>query len=188
MIEINLARSNGHGVLYCNMQLILAERADFIQIAKDVYPIWSAGLSKDSHRHLLWSAYYQPWSKRNHYRLVAKDKDTVIVSCKIVQLPVIWRGRHFQIFGLGSVFTAPAYRQQGLATDLIKSVIERAKQSNIDGVLLFSDIEEHFYSHHGFIPLGNLDFEIDNSAYFVRADVANNIVENRNVHIFDAFN
>ena len=114
------------------MQLTRAEPADFIQIAKDMYDLWSAGLTKDFYRHFLWSTCYQPWAKRNHHRLVAKDKETVTVSCKVVHLPLACRGKHFKILGLGAIFTTPAYRGRGLATNLIQSMIKTAKQENID--------------------------------------------------------
>jgi len=147
------------------MQLRLAERADFIQIAKDVYELWSAGLTKDSYRYFLNCAYYQPWSKRNHFRLVAKDEDRVAASCKIVQLPLAYRGTHFKILGLGAIFTSKKYRGRGLATHLVESIIDKSRQEKADGILLFSDIDRRFYADCGFVNLGNLDVEIDNSLY-----------------------
>ncbi len=176
------------------MQLRLAERADFIQIAKDVYDLWSAGLTRDSHRYFLNCAYYQPWSKRNHFRLVGKDEDKVAASCKVVQLPLAHRGTHFKILGLGAIFTSIEYRGQGLATNLVESIIDKSRQEKVDGILLFSDIDRRFYADCGFVDLGNLDVEIDNSFYSISdhvftashgdwATTNNSQIENRYIHV-----
>lgn len=152
------------------MELTVAEPADFIQIARDVYDLWSAGLTKDSHRHLLWSNFYHPWSRRNYYRLVCKHKEQVIVSCKVVHLSLMLRGKEYKVLGLGAIYTLPAHRGKGLATSLVKSMINEAVQKSIDGLLLFSDIDRQFYAACGFLNLGNLDFEIDNNFYSLSAN------------------
>ncbi len=149
------------------MQLTVAERPDFIQIAKQVYDLWSAGLAKDVYRQLLSSNYYQSWSRRHNYRLVYKHNEEVIVSCKVVHLSLLMKGKYYPILGLGAIYTSAKYRGQGLATELVKSVIELAEQDNFDGILLFSDIDRQFYASCGFANLGNLDFQIDPFMYSI---------------------
>jgi len=66
----------------------------------------------------------------------------------------------YQILGLGAIFTAPDWRNHGLATDLVEEVIAKAEEKGLDGLLLFSAIDKNFYFDFGFESLGSLDFEI----------------------------
>ena len=155
------------------MQLTVAQRSDFIQIARQTYSLWSGGLTRDDYRHLLWSTCYHPWARRNSYRLVHKIKDEVISSCKVVSLPFLMKGKEYEIWGLGSVFTAINWRNKGLGSELIESVLQKAKEENIDGVLLFSAIDSNFYSSCGFRNLGSLDFQIRTYIYSLNNKVIN---------------
>lgn len=169
------------------MQLTVAERADFIQIAKHVYDLWSAGLAKDVYRQFLCNTYYQSWSRRHNYRLVCKDQEEVVVSCKVVHLSLLIRGKRYAILGLGAIYAPAARRGQGLATDLVKSVINRADEEGFDGLLLFSDIDRQFYASCGFTNLGNLDFHIDPRIYSIEEEAnwpENFQIEHRQAEIF----
>lgn len=182
-------------IVHKAIQLEPAQKADLIQIARQSYNLWSGGLRPDWFRYYLNCAYYQPWSKRNQFRLVGKDKDKVLVSCKAANIELIWRKKIFKILGLGAVFTAEEHRGQGLGSSLIELMIQKAWTDNMDGLLIFSDIDPTFYTKNGFCSLGNFDFEIDNRIYSIakdgiaiadnkRSDIDNNI-ENRSIQVIN---
>ncbi len=147
------------------MKLTIAERDDFLQIAQQTYNLWSAGLTQADYRYLLWSTHYQIWAKNDNNRLVYRHNNKAVASCKVVKLPLLFKGKHYKLLGLGAVYTAPDWRGQGLATRLVKSSIARAKQEDIAAILLFSAIDTEFYAACGFKILGNLDFELDPRLY-----------------------
>jgi len=147
------------------MLLTVADRREAIQIYRQIYKLWSSGLTKSDYHYSFWSNYYQTWSKQNSYRLVHKDKEEIITSCKIAHFPLLTKGREYKIWGLSAIYTADARRNEGLATNLVKSIINRAKQEEIDAILLYSVIEKEFYAAHGFLSLGNLDFDLNPNIY-----------------------
>jgi predicted acetyltransferase len=142
------------------MQLSIADHTDILQITRQVYDLWSAGLKKADYRQLFWSTYHQSWSKRHTLRMVHKIENEVAFSCKTAHLSFIKKNCYYRILGLGAIFTAPNCRKHGLAANLIESLIDQAEKQNLDGVLLFSAIDKHFYTSAGFTSLGSFDFEI----------------------------
>ncbi len=175
------------------MQLSIADHTDAIQITRQVYDLWSAGLTKSDYRDLFWSTYRQSWSRHNSSRMVYRIDDEVAFSCKTSRLSLLKKNCYYRIMGLGAIFTTPGWRKQGLAGSLIESLIDQAQERNLDGVLLFSAIDLEFYSSLGFMPLGSLDFEICPQNYSftdssledrIARDLRNSIsIESRNAEV-----
>lgn len=147
------------------MQLKIANQNDINQIIRQVYELWSAGLKKTDYKQLFWGSHFHHWSRKNSSRWANSIQNEVVASCKTVKLPFFRRGKNYRVLGLGAIFTAAHKRQQGLASELIKSVVNQAKTDNLDGVLLFSAIDKTFYNQFGFENLGSLDFEIHPEIY-----------------------
>jgi predicted N-acetyltransferase YhbS len=63
-------------------------------------------------------------------------------------------GRHpsriHRLLGIGAVFTHPRFRQRGLASRLIVSVLSQARADGYDAAILYSDIAPSFYEALGF--------------------------------------
>lgn len=58
-------------------------------------------------------------------------------------------------YGIGSVATRPNLRNAGLATDLIKRVIDNLSSHEVLSLYLFSDIDMSFYERFGFAAVRN---------------------------------
>lgn len=143
------------------MQLIIADDIDHIQISRQLFDLWSSGLSKEHYKYFFWQNHNTAWAKRNIYRLAFKNRNEIVCTCKITKLDLTKRNHIHNIWGLGALFTALNWRNKGLAKKLIKTIIDQAKTKNINGILLFSEINPDFYASLGFKRLGNLDFEIN---------------------------
>jgi predicted N-acetyltransferase YhbS len=62
--------------------------------------------------------------------------------------------------GIGAVFTRPSARGRGVATTLVRAVLEEARDLGYAAALLYSDIEPAFYARLGFVPLPARDFVV----------------------------
>lgn len=50
---------------------------------------------------------------------------------------------------LASVFVAPQYRNQGIGSQLVKQLMQQAKQAGIEAIYLFTPDQVHFYQKLG---------------------------------------
>jgi predicted N-acetyltransferase YhbS len=63
--------------------------------------------------------------------------------------------------GIGAVFTAPRARGRGAASELLRAVMEEARDLGYEAALLYSDIDPAFYARLGFVALPARDFRVE---------------------------
>ncbi len=56
---------------------------------------------------------------------------------------------------LASVFVAPQYRNQGIGSQLVKQLMQKAKQSGIEAIYLFTPDQVNFYQKLGWEVVSN---------------------------------
>ena len=59
---------------------------------------------------------------------------------------------------LASVFVAPAYRNQGIGSSLVKHVSQKAQEAGIEALYLFTPDRENFYQKLGWQVLSKQDY------------------------------
>lgn len=143
------------------MALDTLSEIDTMPVFRATHKIWSAGLGLADYLAYNESQQKSIWGKKNLSLIGIKNKSgEVVTSCKLYQLKMQARGRYYRFYGIGAVYTRVQERGQGLASDLLEELVEHALKQDIDGLLLFSDIGEDFYSSHGFYPCGTASFNL----------------------------
>lgn len=112
-------------------------------------------------------AYYQ---NRHHVRFVVKDGDQIIGHMALGLRAIRMGDRLVQAAGLAEVATDPAHRGKGIATALLAAVIDEAKASIADFVVLFGDAP--LYAAAGFKTKPNRTTSV--SMHNVRTGVLEN--------------
>jgi predicted acetyltransferase len=135
-----------------------ADWKDILTIAKETSLIWSCGLTRDHYLDYLAMRMNHPWSRRHCQYIVARMNNKIVSSAKLYSLTYSAQNRHYKIAGLGALYTPKAYRNQGYASELIKSSISQLNSEYFDGIILYSDIESDFYEALGFAEIGGADF------------------------------
>ena len=59
---------------------------------------------------------------------------------------------------LASVFVAPEYRRQGIGSELVKHVMQKAKQAGIEAMYLFTPDQANFYQKLGWEVIANEEY------------------------------
>lgn len=73
-------------------------------------------------------------------------------------------GAPLRAVGIGAVFTDPAARGRGVASELVGAVLDEARDLGYAAALLYSDIDPAFYARLGFVVLPARDWTIDRAA------------------------
>lgn len=142
------------------LQLEQANNQDILKILRQTRTIWSGGLSFDKFMQAVQHQLAHPWGKKNVRYFLLKSGSTIVANLKLYSICISSRGKDFKVGGIGAVYTMAEHRHQGFAKKLIQHVIELARNENLDGLLLYSDIDPDFYSRLGFIELGCYNFEV----------------------------
>lgn len=141
--------------------LLTLSEIDTMPVFRATHKIWSAGLGLMDYLSYNESQQKSIWGKKNLSLVGIKNRSgEVVTSCKLYQLKMHRRGKEYRFYGIGAVYTRAQNRHQGLASDLIEELVERALVQDIDGLLLFSDIGADFYNSHGFYPSGAASFTL----------------------------
>jgi predicted N-acetyltransferase YhbS len=143
------------------MSLELAQWSDILPILKDNFSVWSRGLTQSDYRAFLLSQLRNPWLRSHLRYLVYKEGDKIAASCKVYQSEFVSKGLSLRFAGIAAVYTQKHLRNSGFAKKMIYAVIDDCKRREMDGLMLFSDIEPSFYETFGFMPMGSYDFSID---------------------------
>ncbi|MBX9880120.1 MAG: GNAT family N-acetyltransferase [Candidatus Obscuribacterales bacterium] len=146
-------------LIMTTLQLEQANNQDILKIVRQTRTIWSGGLRRDKFIQLVQHQLTHPWGKKHVRYFLLRSGSTIVASLKLYSICISHKGKDFQLGGIGAVYTMAEHRQQGFAGTLIQRVIELARQENMDGLLLYSDIGPVFYTHLGFIELGSYNFE-----------------------------
>jgi GNAT superfamily N-acetyltransferase len=126
------------------------------------YPHWHDGLSRAAYGRWFSAQLATPWGRRHLTRWALVDGDHLLATVKLYDFNASLDGRPIRVVSIGAVFTLPAYRGRGIATDLITRVVENATREGADLALLFSEIDPGFYVRLGFdpIPLSDLSLQV----------------------------
>lgn len=134
---------------------------DLLAITKETQDIWSGGMGLADRITFLSKQSSLPWARKHIKRYVLLKNGKPASSCKLFKLNFAFRNRSIDLYGLGGIFTASQFRQQGLAAQLVKEMIDIAKRNEQAGVLLFSDIGTDYYERLGFEAFAGNNFAID---------------------------
>ncbi len=89
------------------------------------------------------------------------DGDRVVANVSTTRLEMIITGERKSAVQIGTVMTDPDYRRRGLASCLLKTVLEEM-EPNVDAVYLFpDDAAIHLYQRFGFRSLTVGNFSMD---------------------------
>lgn len=88
------------------------------------------------------------------YYILATEKDKLIGETRVYKRTILFNGQKILLGGIGSVATQPDYRNQGLATKMVKKAIYLLKQEGCAVAYLCSDAHSlkalEFYESFGF--------------------------------------
>lgn len=89
------------------------------------------------------------------YNLMIFDHEKLISCLEIYEIETKWKDKLITIGGIGSVMTDSAYRNKGLAKNLLQKALEIMREEKYDFSLLQTDVEKatHLYGSIGFIPM-----------------------------------
>lgn len=100
---------------------------------------------------------FEPWFQKgfwneNYIPYSYVDGDKVIANISINKLDIIWKGQKKKAIQIGTVMTHPDYRKRGLASSLMKIVLDE-NEKNVDFIYLFGgDNALNLYLKFGFKP------------------------------------
>lgn len=123
------------------------------RVLDDTYPIWHDGLSRESYGKYWAAQLATPWGATHLDRVALQDGSHVVCSAKRYDLPFRIDGRHRRVLGIGAVFTAPVYRGQGAARELLSRLLDTAEAEGYEFAALFSEIDPGFYERLDFVPV-----------------------------------
>lgn len=159
------------------MAIEQADWKDILEILRETCRIWSVGLPKDLFYDSVLRQMTHPWGRRNYRYMVYRENGKIVSSLKLYQLHFSSRGQCYKFAGIGALYTQESCRSRGYASDLLKEIIRIAATKQLDGIILFSDIDPSFYKSFGFQELGGTDFSIplsklSKSAHLVKDAIA----------------
>ncbi len=136
--------------------------AQIHQTQQDSLALWGAGLTLPTRVERLSDLLQFAGPDRFRVSGLVDSRGFVPCSLKRHDLVLNVAGTLRNTLGIGAVFTAQAYRKNGLARQLIEAVLEEATQENYELAVLFSDIDPSYYAKLGFIeiPAWRYEFEL----------------------------
>lgn len=115
-------------------------RSSFFSLAKQVFDLTFAPWFQAGY----WTQRYIPY--------VIAEEDTVAANASVNIMDTSWHGIFRRYIQIGTVMTAPAYRNQGLARCLLETILYEWKEQ-CDCIYLFAnDSVLDFYPKFGFVP------------------------------------
>jgi predicted acetyltransferase len=145
----------------CEINWHQANWTDLLAITKESHDIWSGGMALADRISYMSRQSSHPWARKHIKRYMLYKNGKRASSCKVFKLSFAFRNQSIDLYGLGGIYTAHEFREQGLAGKLIKEMIDIAKRDEQSGILLFSDIGTDYYERLGFQAFGGNNFEID---------------------------
>lgn len=83
--------------------------------------------------------------------LIAIEEDILLGSASLVENDLTTHP-HLSPF-LASVYVAPAYRRRGIASALVRQVVDEAQQLGVTTLYLITPDQQRLYAHLGWSPL-----------------------------------
>lgn len=92
--------------------------------------------------------------------LAAVIENEMVGRIKLYKREIAYKGKRYELGGIGGVRVKPAYRRKGIAGEMMVKAMEVLEQENCDLVFLSADqsIMGSLYQRFGFAPL-KLDYE-----------------------------
>ncbi len=146
------------------LQLEEANTSDILKILRETRTIWSGGLTPDKCIQSIHHQLTHPWGRRHLRYLLLRSGKEIVSSLKFYSICISSHRKTFNFAGLGAIYTMERYRNFGFGSKLVRSAIDLAKAQNLDGLLLFSDIDPNYYANLGFLELSNANFELSPKA------------------------
>lgn len=85
---------------------------------------------------------------RDDLCLVAEDEGRFVSTLQVIPKTVRVAGRDLRVGGIGNVFTTPAYRHQGVASQVLRAAVAAMEREGFDLSLLFAS-RLTFYAQFG---------------------------------------
>lgn len=133
------------------MRVRPAGRGEIEQVLGESHAIWSRGLDLAAYTSFNLAQMESPWGRERYRFLVGVDEGgAILAALKLYTLPALCEGRAVRVAGIGAVFTPPARRGRGHASELLERALEGVRSEGYGLALLFSEIGEEFYAARGF--------------------------------------
>src|SRR5436853_449363 len=117
--------------------LVPAEGALLAEILDATYGIWNDGLSSTAYARYYAAQCMTAWGRRHLGRVALVDGGALAASAKIYALDAVLDGRAIRVAGIGAIFTQPAHRGRGAASELVTRILDREAARGVDLALLF---------------------------------------------------
>lgn len=140
------------------MGMEFAQWSDILPVLKETHRIWSAGLPRAEYYDYIWLQMSLPWAVKNYRFVIYRKGKRVATSCKLYNVELTCRSKTYRYAGIGALYTQESWQGLGYARRLINALIDFSHKRNYDGLLLFSEIGEEFYTPFGFQTLGHDEF------------------------------
>ncbi len=135
-----------------HLRIALDDQIDAIY--RESHALWGSGLAFEDYRGLWRDLARTEWGgKHAQFCVWVNDRGTVLSGLKLYRPQLRWQGRTGRITVIGAVFTRAAFRGCGHASDMVRAVIQQARERKDRVVLLFTDIGTSYYAALGFRPL-----------------------------------
>jgi GNAT superfamily N-acetyltransferase len=123
------------------------------QVLDESFPIWNDGLTRERYQRFWEAQRLTPWGSAHLDRVAVLEDGEVLSSAKRYDLSARIEGRIRRVLGIGAVFTPPARRGRGGASQLLEAILETAVAEGYEYALLFSEIDPAFYQRLDFVPI-----------------------------------
>jgi predicted N-acetyltransferase YhbS len=130
-------------------------RSDQLEaIYRESYALWGSGLTLEDYTGLWHDLTRTKWGARHAgFYVWVDDRGRVLSSVKLYHPQVRAAGHTSRATVIGALFTPAALRRRGHASDLLRTVLSRARERDDRIALLFSDIGTGYYAAFGFRAL-----------------------------------
>ncbi len=143
------------------------DHEQIVEVARQNHALWGAGRSEAAHVAHVLGQLEAAGPELLRYVGLADRRGRVVGSIKRYGLLLGGgdvAGAAERMVGIGAVFTSPAARGRGVASELVGAVMEEARALGYAAALLYSDIEPAFYARLGFVALAARDWSIPAAA------------------------
>ncbi len=128
------------------------------EAASHTHALWSGGRDLEAHKTGVQTQLRRAGADILRYVGLVDDQAGLVASIKRHSLVVfVPGGGTAKAVGIGAVFTRPDARGTGAASELLRHVLEEAREAGDVIGLLYSDIDPAFYERFGFVRLESLE-------------------------------
>jgi GNAT superfamily N-acetyltransferase len=147
-------------------------REQIVEATRQTHAIWAAGRALDDHTAYTFRQLELAGPALLHYAGLV-DETGVVASMKRYGLALAGPdGVAVPAVGIGAVFTRRDARGRGLASALVKAVLDEARALGAGAAWLHAEIDPAFYERLGFIALPGPDFRARTSELPARGALA----------------